>query len=126
MNTISDLSPLMRRAAARTVARAMTQQDLERLAALPYARPGRTPPSGLRLSYPRRPSFTRTRASLAGLLVVLAGLFSVNAFIGRPATSAPAPLGLDVRGLEMTRSGNLPLFEDQYQRHYGVLDTLRQ
>jgi hypothetical protein len=125
MDNISDLSPVMRRAAARTVARAMTQQDLERLAAVPNARPGRIPLSGLRLLYPRRPSFTRTRALLAGLLVVL-GLYSVNAMVGGPATSAPAPLGLDVRGLEMTRSGHLPLFEDQYQRHYGVLDTLKQ
>jgi hypothetical protein len=126
MDTTSDLSPIMRRAAARTVARAMTQQDLERLTARPNTRAGGTALSGLRLSYPRRPSFTRTRASLAGLLVVLAGLFSAAAWVGRPATGAPAPLGLDVRGLEMTRSGHLPLFEDQYQRHYGVLGTLKE
>jgi hypothetical protein len=121
MDNISHLSPLMRRATARTVARAMTQHDLEHLTALPNARAGRSPGSRLRLS---PPSFTRTRPSLAGLLVVIAGLFSVNALVGRPATSASGPLGLDVRGLEMTRSENLPLFEDQYLRHYGVLDTL--
>ena len=72
---------------------------------------------------------TRTRslkqAFLLGTLVILAGAFSMKGFFGESATSAPARLGINVEDLERATPANLPVFEDYYQRYYGVLDQLK-
>jgi hypothetical protein len=78
----------------------------------------------LRPTLQHRRRFTRTKASVVVLLAVIAGLFSVGAFVGAPATSAPTPSAVDVEAIGKTISGTLPLFEDRHQRHYGVLDPL--
>jgi hypothetical protein len=99
-----------------------SQSRIRRLV-LKYAR-GTSPRAALRLRSRRQRSFTRTNAAALVLLVVSAGLLSVRALVGGPATSAPAPFSLDVEAIERTTPAGLPLFEDQHQRHYGVLESL--
>jgi hypothetical protein len=135
MDNMSDLnlrrSSSLRRATAASLAMPRQSHDLSWPGWRPKAPAGTTSPSVVWLTYPRGSSFPRTKAALLGLLAVSGVLLSVNALVGRPATSAPAisasaPLALDVGALERTTPGNLLLFEDQYQTHYGVLDTLKR
>ena len=119
-------SPLRPIAAAATLTVARRGYDVEGLIPLPSTPARARRPTGLGHTVPNRQSFPRAKASLGAVVAVLGGLLFASAFVGRPATSVSAPLGLDVRQLEMTRSGDLPLFESEYQRHYGVLDTLER
>jgi hypothetical protein len=119
-------SPLRPIAAAASLAVARQGYDVEGLIPLPSTPARARRPSGFSHTVPHRQSFPRAKASLFAVLAVLGGLLFASAFVERPATTVSAPLGLDVRELEMTRSGDLPLFESEYRRHYGVLDTLER
>ena len=42
-----------------------------------------------------------------------------------PVSEAAMKPGIDVSQIEFSASKNMPSFDDKYQRHTGVLDTLR-
>jgi hypothetical protein len=42
-----------------------------------------------------------------------------------PVSEAAVKPGIDVSQIEFSASKNMPSFDDKYQRHTGVLDTLR-
>ena len=58
----------------------------------------------------------------AASLVVATGLFWARMLISPPVTLAATDAGIDVA--EMVVPKDLPSFDDRYQRHTGVLDTL--
>jgi hypothetical protein len=64
----------------------------------------------------------RTLSMIAASLVVATGLFWARMLISPPVTLAATDAGIDVA--EMVVPKNLPSFDDRYQRHTGVLDTL--
>jgi hypothetical protein len=69
---------------------------------------------------------TRNKLTLlAASLAVATGLFWANILTSPPVTLAAAPnQGLDIDAMHRAASGSLPLFDDVYQRHTGVLDVL--
>ena len=70
---------------------------------------------------------TRRNLSLLGASIALAtGLFWAKVLIAPQVTEAAAVAGLDPEQISITAGRNLPLFDDKYQRHMGVLDTLPQ
>ena len=64
----------------------------------------------------------RTFFMIAASLVVATGLFWARMLISPPVTLAATDAGIDVA--EMVMPKDLPSFDDTYQRHTGVLDTL--
>ena len=68
---------------------------------------------------------TKRNLSLLGAsLAVATGLFWAKVLIAPPTTEAATVAGLDPEQVTLTASKGLPSFEDSYQRHMGVLDTL--
>ncbi|HKG84186.1 MAG TPA: hypothetical protein VKB16_13685 [Beijerinckiaceae bacterium] len=64
----------------------------------------------------------RTLSMIAASLVVATGLFWARMLISPPVTLAATDAGIDVAELVVLK--DLPSFDDSYQRHTGVLDTL--
>ena len=70
---------------------------------------------------------TRNKLTLlAASLAVATGLFWANILTSPPVTlAAPNQESLDIDAMHRAAPGNLPLFDDVYQRHTGVLDVLK-
>ncbi len=58
-------------------------------------------------------------------LAVLAGLFLFRMLIAPPVSEAATNRGVDPGQMTRIAPTNLPSFESVYQRHTGVLDTLK-
>ena len=68
---------------------------------------------------------TRNKMTLfATSLAVAMGLFWAKVLISPPVTQAAAIQSLDIDAMHRAAPGDLPLFDDVYQRHTGVLDVL--
>jgi hypothetical protein len=69
---------------------------------------------------------TRTKLSLIiASLAVATGLFWAKILIAPPVTMAAPHQGIDAGRFEATARRDLPSFDDTYQRHIGVLDSLK-
>jgi hypothetical protein len=69
---------------------------------------------------------TRTKWSLIiASLAVATGLFWAKILVAPPVTMAASNDGINSSRLEATARSDLPSFDDTYQRHTGVLDTLK-
>lgn len=63
---------------------------------------------------------------LVAPLSIATGLVVLSPSLNSPRTIAKAgAAGLDVRSMEAVDRGDMPSFDDRYQRHIGVLDVLR-
>jgi hypothetical protein len=62
---------------------------------------------------------------LAASLAVAMGLFWAKVLIFPPVTLAAPNQSLDIDAMHRAAPGSLPLFDDVYQRHTGVLDVLK-
>jgi hypothetical protein len=62
---------------------------------------------------------------IAASVAVVVGLFAVKMLITPPISEAATVDSIPVEQLTLNAK-NLPYFEDNYQRHLGVLDTLKQ
>ena len=69
---------------------------------------------------------TRTFSLIAAAFVVATGLFGARMLTSPPVSEAAMNLGINVGQIEFNAPENLPSFDDTYQRHIGVLDTLRR
>ena len=68
---------------------------------------------------------TRNKLTLlAASLAVAMGLFWAKVLIFPPVTLAAPNQSLDIDAMHRAAPGSLPLFDDVYQRHTGVLDLL--
>ena len=68
---------------------------------------------------------TKRNLSLLGAsLAVATGLFWAKVLIAPNVTEAATVSGIDAEQVALTASKGLPSFDDKYQRHMGVLDTL--
>ena len=68
---------------------------------------------------------TKRNLSLLGAsLVVATGLFWAKVLIAPNVTEAATMGGLDPEQISVTAGRELPSFDDRYQHHMGVLDTL--
>jgi hypothetical protein len=68
---------------------------------------------------------TKRKLSLLGAsLAVATGLFWAKVLIAPNVTEAATVSGIDAEQVALTASQGLPSFDDKYQRHMGVLDTL--
>jgi hypothetical protein len=63
--------------------------------------------------------------TFAAVLLAFGALFWIGPSLSVQQSGAPVPPRLDVTQIEREAPTNLPTFEDNYQRHYGVLDVLR-
>ena len=71
-------------------------------------------------------SVTKRNMSLLGAsLAVATGLFWAKVLIAPQVTVAATVVGLDPEQMTITAARDLPSFDDQFERHMGVLDTLR-
>ena len=61
---------------------------------------------------------------LAASLAVAMGLFWAKIMIFPPATLAATDHGLDIDAMHRAAPGDLPSFDNVYDRHTGVLDVL--
>ena len=71
--------------------------------------------------------FSKMFAAVSGAVAV--GLFAASALVTAPAsTEASTYVAAQINPDQMTRNAprDLPSFEQQYQMHTGVLDTLRR
>ncbi len=70
---------------------------------------------------------TRNKLTLlAASLAVAMGLFWAKVLIFPPVTLAAPPIqSLNIDAMHGAAPGNLPVFDDVYQRHTGVLDVLK-
>jgi hypothetical protein len=69
---------------------------------------------------------TRTKLTLIAASVAAAvGLFAFKILIAPPISQAAVTASIPVEQLTLNAPKNLPNFEDSYQRHLGVLDTLK-
>jgi hypothetical protein len=70
---------------------------------------------------------TRNKLTLlAASLAVAMGLFWANILTSPPVTlAAPSHQSLDIDAMHRAAPGDLPSFDDVYQRHTGVLDVLK-
>ena len=66
----------------------------------------------------------RTLSLLGASLAVATGLFWAKVLIAPNVTEAATVSGIDAEQVALTASKGLPSFDDKYQRHMGVLDTL--
>jgi hypothetical protein len=64
-------------------------------------------------------------ASVAASLALATALFWARMLISPPVTEAATIQGVEVGRLTFNASNDLPSFDDSYQRHTGVLDTLK-
>jgi hypothetical protein len=69
---------------------------------------------------------TRTFSLIAAAFVVATGLFGARMLTSPPVSEAATNPGIDVGQITFNAPNNLPSFDDTYQRHLGVLDTLRR
>ena len=68
---------------------------------------------------------TRNKLTLlAASLAVAMGLFWAKVLISPPVTLAAQSQSLNIDAMHRAAPGDLPVFEDVYQRHTGVLDVL--
>jgi hypothetical protein len=67
---------------------------------------------------------TRKFSLFAASFVVATGVFGAW-MLTAPVSEAAVKPGVDVSQIEFGASKNMPSFDDKYQRHIGVLDTLR-
>ena len=69
---------------------------------------------------------TRNKLTLlAASLAVAMGLFWAKILTSPPVTlAAPNHQSLDIDAMHRAAPGDLPSFDDVYQRHTGVLDVL--
>jgi hypothetical protein len=69
---------------------------------------------------------TKTKlALLAASLAVATGLFWTRMLVAPPTSEAAITSSVPVEQLTLNAPKNLPQFEETYQRHTGVLDTLK-
>ena len=69
---------------------------------------------------------TRNKLTLlAASFAVAMGLFWANILTSPPVTLAAAIQSLDIAAMHRAAPGDLPVFDDVYQRHTGVLDVLK-
>jgi hypothetical protein len=68
----------------------------------------------------------RTLSIIAASFVIATGLFWARMLTSPPVSEAATPHGLDVTQMAFNLPKDLPSFDDTYQRHTGVLDTLRR
>jgi hypothetical protein len=74
----------------------------------------------------RRGLMTRTKLTLIAASVAVAiGLFGAKVLVAPPVSEAAVTASIPVEQLTLNAPKNLPDFEDRYQRHLGVLDTLK-
>jgi hypothetical protein len=88
--------------------------------------PGTSHSGALPLRLPAPPIVTLTKVTIVASFVLLGGVFWASGMIEARVPSAAVPQSVNVEEIGQTLPGNLPLFEDEYQRHYGVLDTLTE
>ena len=68
---------------------------------------------------------TRNKLTLlAASFAVAMGLFWANILTSPPVTQAATIQSLDIDAMHRAAPGGLPVFDDVYQRHTGVLDVL--
>ena len=68
---------------------------------------------------------TKRNLSLLGAsFLVATGLFWAKVLIAPNVTEAALMSGLDPEQISITAGRDLPSFDDKFQRHMGVLDTL--
>jgi len=69
---------------------------------------------------------TKRNLSLLGAsLAVATALFWAKVLIAPQVTEAASLAGLDPEQITITAGRSLPSFDDHFERHMGVLDTLR-
>jgi hypothetical protein len=69
---------------------------------------------------------TRNKLTLlAASLAVAMGLFWANILTSPPVTMAAPIQSLDIAAMHRVAPGDLPVFDDVYQRYTGVLDVLK-
>ena len=61
---------------------------------------------------------------LAASFAVATGFFWANILTVPPVTQAAPIQSLDIDAMHGAAPGDLPVFDDVYQRHTGVLDVL--
>lgn len=70
---------------------------------------------------------TRRNMYLLGASLALAtGLFWAKVLIAPQVTEAATVAGLDPEQIGITAGRSLPSFDDRFERHMGVLDTLQR
>ena len=75
----------------------------------------------------RKAIVTKRNMSLLGASVALAtGLFWAKVLIAPQVTEAATVVGLDPEQMTITAGRSLPSFDDRFERHMGVLDTLKR
>ena len=68
---------------------------------------------------------TKRNLSLLGAsFLVATGLFWAKVLIAPNVTEAAVMSGVDPEQISITAGRDLPSFDDKFQRHMGVLDTL--
>ena len=69
---------------------------------------------------------TRNKLTLlAASFAVATGFFWATILTVPPVTQAAPIQGLDIDAMHHAAPGDLPSFDDVYQRHTGVLDVLK-
>ena len=69
---------------------------------------------------------TRKFSLIAVAFVVATALFGARMLTSPPVSEAAMNPGIDVGRVEFNAPKNVSSFDDVYQRHIGVLDTLRR
>lgn len=67
----------------------------------------------------------RNLALLGASIAVATGLFWAKVLIAPNLTEAATVSGIDADQVALASPKEMPSFDDQYQRHMGVLDTLK-
>ena len=67
----------------------------------------------------------RKLSLIAASLVVAVGIFTARMLISPPVTIAATNQGMDVAQMALNAPKDLPFFDATYQRHTGILDTLK-
>jgi hypothetical protein len=68
---------------------------------------------------------TKTKMSLIAALIAAVGLWGAKIIFAPPIVEAAITSTLPIETLARNAPANLPDFDDKYQRHLGVLDTLK-
>ena len=69
---------------------------------------------------------TRKSLSLLAVSILVAfGMFVAKVLIAPNVTEAASTAGIDPEQIGLSVSRDLPVFDENYQRHMGVLDTLQ-
>ena len=58
-------------------------------------------------------------------IILAAGLLFVKILVAPPVSVAAMPLTLDPEQMTLTAGKALPSYDDSFQSHLGVLDTLK-